>query len=330
MFALAADGKTNRKGMPSPLRLAVVANHHFDVVRLPVVPHILQKLALVPGALLGRAVGYAPTYEAAPARRHSPDAGRLPGMSRGDTAPGDVETLAERPTHHVASPRCPRRAHTRTAARARRRYRVADVEIALAALELTVSQLSDRARGDDASGSRRTERAATRTSTTAASAHGASRSRRPSVFSASSAIAPTEARDTHRRLEEAEAEAARHREAAERGATAARAPRRTRSASWRSSSTSTSAEPETRREGKLFDTAIELDAGPFGDLGSLTAFEQALAALPGVSEVYIRGFEAGRATIDLSLHAPAPLLEEMTERLPYVLDVASQGTGQSR
>ena len=42
----------------------MIANHHFDVVRLPVVPHVLQKLALVPGALLGRAVGYTPTYEA--------------------------------------------------------------------------------------------------------------------------------------------------------------------------------------------------------------------------------------------------------------------------
>jgi quercetin dioxygenase-like cupin family protein len=66
MFGLAADGKTNRKGMPGPLRLAVVATHHFDVVRLPVIPHVLQKLALVPGALLGRALGYRPTYEAMP------------------------------------------------------------------------------------------------------------------------------------------------------------------------------------------------------------------------------------------------------------------------
>src|SRR3954449_7082583 len=32
IFALAADGKTNRKGMPGPLRLAVIANRHFDVV----------------------------------------------------------------------------------------------------------------------------------------------------------------------------------------------------------------------------------------------------------------------------------------------------------
>ena len=51
MFALAADGKTNRKGMPNPFRLAVIAKHHFDVARLPVVPHVLQRAALVPGAL---------------------------------------------------------------------------------------------------------------------------------------------------------------------------------------------------------------------------------------------------------------------------------------
>ena len=36
MFALAADGKVNRKGMPNPLRLAVIARHRFDDVRLPV------------------------------------------------------------------------------------------------------------------------------------------------------------------------------------------------------------------------------------------------------------------------------------------------------
>lgn len=63
MFALAADGKTNRKGMPNPLRLAVVANAHFDVVRLPFPPAALQKLGLAMGAPLGRMLGYAPTYQ---------------------------------------------------------------------------------------------------------------------------------------------------------------------------------------------------------------------------------------------------------------------------
>ena len=58
MFSLAADGKTNRKGMPSPLRLAVIANHHIDDVQLPIVPRWMQKTALALGAPLGRLLGY--------------------------------------------------------------------------------------------------------------------------------------------------------------------------------------------------------------------------------------------------------------------------------
>jgi quercetin dioxygenase-like cupin family protein len=67
MFGLAADGRTSRKGMPNPLRLAVIAKHHFDDVRLPRIPHVLQRAALALGAPLGRAVGYEPTYAPAPA-----------------------------------------------------------------------------------------------------------------------------------------------------------------------------------------------------------------------------------------------------------------------
>jgi quercetin dioxygenase-like cupin family protein len=63
MFALAADGKTNRKGMPNPLRLAVIAKEHFDVVRLPIVPVSVQRLGLALGAPVGRVFGYGPTYE---------------------------------------------------------------------------------------------------------------------------------------------------------------------------------------------------------------------------------------------------------------------------
>jgi quercetin dioxygenase-like cupin family protein len=62
MFALAGDGKCNRKGMPNPLRLAVIANAHFDTVRLPFPPAPLQKLGLVMGAPLGRLLGYGSVY----------------------------------------------------------------------------------------------------------------------------------------------------------------------------------------------------------------------------------------------------------------------------
>lgn len=67
MFALAADGRTNRKGMPNPLRLAVIANAHFDTVRLPFPPAFMQRLALAMGSPLGRLFGYAPVYAPADA-----------------------------------------------------------------------------------------------------------------------------------------------------------------------------------------------------------------------------------------------------------------------
>jgi mannose-6-phosphate isomerase-like protein (cupin superfamily) len=62
MFALAEDGKTNRKGMPNPLRLAVIARAHFATVQLPQPPAWLQKAGLAMAAPLGRALGYGPTY----------------------------------------------------------------------------------------------------------------------------------------------------------------------------------------------------------------------------------------------------------------------------
>jgi mannose-6-phosphate isomerase-like protein (cupin superfamily) len=67
MYSLAADGKTNKRGMPNPMRLAVIANHHFDDVRLPLVPQPLQKLALRLGAPFGKALGFRASYDPAPA-----------------------------------------------------------------------------------------------------------------------------------------------------------------------------------------------------------------------------------------------------------------------
>ena len=65
MFALAADGKTNKKGMPNPLRLAVIANAHFDTVRLPFPPAVMQRIGLALGAPVGKLFGFGATYEPA-------------------------------------------------------------------------------------------------------------------------------------------------------------------------------------------------------------------------------------------------------------------------
>ena len=62
MFSLAADGKVNRKGMPNPLRLAVIAKHHFGDVRLPFPPAWLQRVGLAMGAPLGRLLGFEASY----------------------------------------------------------------------------------------------------------------------------------------------------------------------------------------------------------------------------------------------------------------------------
>jgi hypothetical protein len=92
MFALAAEGKTNKRGLPGPFRLAVIAQEHFDTVRLPFPPALLQRAALAVGAPLGRALGYEATVDRRPVRTASRvgrgrgyDRGRPHGSSRGRT-----------------------------------------------------------------------------------------------------------------------------------------------------------------------------------------------------------------------------------------------------
>ena len=62
MFALAAHGKTNNKGLPNPFHLAVIMEEHFDLVRLPFPPAWMQRTGLALGAPIGKLFGYEPTY----------------------------------------------------------------------------------------------------------------------------------------------------------------------------------------------------------------------------------------------------------------------------
>jgi len=66
MYTLAAAGKTNKKGMPNPVRLAVIANHHFDDVRLPFPPVWMQRAGLALGAPTAKLFGFTPTYDPIP------------------------------------------------------------------------------------------------------------------------------------------------------------------------------------------------------------------------------------------------------------------------
>jgi quercetin dioxygenase-like cupin family protein len=62
MYGLASDGKTNKKGLPNPFRLAVIMKEQFDLVRLPFPPAWVQRTGLAFGTPLGRLLGYEPTY----------------------------------------------------------------------------------------------------------------------------------------------------------------------------------------------------------------------------------------------------------------------------
>jgi mannose-6-phosphate isomerase-like protein (cupin superfamily) len=68
MFTLAAEGKTGKRGLPGPFRLAVIAREHFDTVQLPFPPVPLQRVALAVAAPLGRTLGYRATVEREPPR----------------------------------------------------------------------------------------------------------------------------------------------------------------------------------------------------------------------------------------------------------------------
>ena len=85
------------------------------------------------------------------------------------------------------------------------------------------------------------------------------------------------------------------------------------------------AETSAENGGDMFDGRVELEAGPFTDFAALSAFERALGSLPKIEDVYIRRFAGDRAIIDLVLLEPASLIDELTDRMPYRLNVERSG-----
>jgi hypothetical protein len=73
-FGLGKDGKTNGKGLPNPLQLAVLMREYEDEMRLARPPFAIQRMLFAPLAVIGRALGYRSRYAhhgAAPARVES-------------------------------------------------------------------------------------------------------------------------------------------------------------------------------------------------------------------------------------------------------------------
>jgi hypothetical protein len=77
----------------------------------------------------------------------------------------------------------------------------------------------------------------------------------------------------------------------------------------------------------LLTGRVVLEAAPFADLATLSAFEQALVRTPGVMEVYVRALDAGRATIEVDLAGPLPLAAALRHAAPIGFTVAQVGEG---
>lgn len=87
------------------------------------------------------------------------------------------------------------------------------------------------------------------------------------------------------------------------------------------------ASPATSPGDVALEGAITVDAGPFTGIDGLSGFEQTLASIPGVDDVYVRGFEGDRAMIDLTAAAPVafgPALQQVST-VPFTITAAGPG-----
>lgn len=64
----------------------------------------------------------------------------------------------------------------------------------------------------------------------------------------------------------------------------------------------------------LFDGLVHVEVGPFSDFSQLVLFEDAARSIGATSEISIKRFSEGRATMAVQLREPVALLRELEER----------------
>jgi hypothetical protein len=73
--------------------------------------------------------------------------------------------------------------------------------------------------------------------------------------------------------------------------------------------------------GELFDGLVEVDVGPLSDFSQLVGFEDAAGGIGATSEVSVRRFTQGRATLAMRFKHPVELLRELEGRAPFEFKV---------
>ena len=67
----------------------------------------------------------------------------------------------------------------------------------------------------------------------------------------------------------------------------------------------------------IFEGLVEVEVGPLDDFSQLVGFEDAAGAIGATSEISVRRFARGRATLEMKLAEPVELLRELEERAPF-------------
>lgn len=83
--------------------------------------------------------------------------------------------------------------------------------------------------------------------------------------------------------------------------------------------------PETSGNG-IYAGRVEVEVGPLRDFAQLTGFEDAAARIRGASEIHVKRFSRGRATVSMNLADPVELLRELEERSPFDFVVRDRRT----
>jgi hypothetical protein len=83
--------------------------------------------------------------------------------------------------------------------------------------------------------------------------------------------------------------------------------------------------PESSVNG-MYAGRVEVEVGPLRDFAQLTGFEDAAARIRGASEILVKRFSRGRATVSMNLADPVELLRELEERAPFDFVVRDRRT----
>ncbi len=78
--------------------------------------------------------------------------------------------------------------------------------------------------------------------------------------------------------------------------------------------------PEVEAD-SIFEGLIEVEVGPLSDFSQLVGFEDAASGIGATSEISVKRFAKGRATLEMNLCEPVELLRELEDRAPFDFQV---------